>query len=294
VDSEETYEWMHGGGSLLAILRLPFCCLDCFSINVPWDGSLWNWNIFSSELRDALSNTIHSSTLKTLILSGIVNVPITLFLHTVHFTTLELHSITPNDFGDENSSSLTQAASEGVAPMASHTAIDRCVWHLSGADEVPGTRFSSFAYFLLIQDREDPAQSIFLPFMCSLRFFKIYVGICYTSDLDILSSLMGSLCVSLTSPATLEHLEFKISFYDFGYDFDRFHEDLRDADVWRHLDSFTIHPTGSRLQRVDIFIDHTFRFDDLQPDDEIVEAVLDSLPSLRTKGILFVEATVID
>jgi hypothetical protein len=128
--------------------------------------------------------------------------------------------------------------------------------------------------------------------MCRLRFFKIHISIGYLDDLDILSSLIGSLCVSLTSPATLEHLEIKISFSYLDSDFDIFHTTLRDADVWRHLDSITIHPTGSQLQRVDIFIDHAIRFDDLQHDDEIAEAVLNSLPLLRTKGILFVKAAV--
>ena len=126
--------WMNGP-SLLAILRLPFCCLECFSIIVrrnDWNEDPWDWNSFSSELKDALTNIIHSSTLETLNLAGITKVPITIFLHIAHLTTLELHSLSPNDFGGENPSSLTQASSKGVAAsMASHSlpVIDRCVWH---------------------------------------------------------------------------------------------------------------------------------------------------------------------
>ena len=77
----------------------------------------------SSELKDALSNIIHLSTLITLNINGITKVPLTFLLPVVHLTTLELHSISPNDFYDENSSSLTPAASKGVAPVASHTVI---------------------------------------------------------------------------------------------------------------------------------------------------------------------------
>src|ERR1700685_157574 len=49
--------------SLIAILRLPFCCLKSLHINMWWKPL--NWNHFSSELQDALSTIIHSPTLKT-------------------------------------------------------------------------------------------------------------------------------------------------------------------------------------------------------------------------------------
>jgi hypothetical protein len=63
----------------LAILRLPFCCLESFSLSFYQPGL--DWNSFSSELKDAISNIIHSSTLKTLSLEGVAEVPITLFRH---------------------------------------------------------------------------------------------------------------------------------------------------------------------------------------------------------------------
>ena len=127
-------EWVNGT-SLLAILRLPFCCLENVSINVWW-GSGANWNYFSSELKDALLNIIHSSTLKTLFLDGVSEVPITFFFHIVHLTTLKLDSISPYDFADRNSSSLARATSKGVVePIASHTVIDRCVWCFDSEQE---------------------------------------------------------------------------------------------------------------------------------------------------------------
>jgi hypothetical protein len=108
---------------------------------------------------------------------------------------------------------------------------------------------------------------------------------------------MRSLRISLTSPATLEHLKFKIWFrgYNNNFNHDRFYQYLRNAHVWSHLDSIITHPIGSRLQRVDIDIDYAFRTSDIvmEPDnDEILKAVLDGLPLLRERGILFVEAAV--
>jgi len=108
--------------------------------------------------------------------------------------------------------------------------------------------------------------------------------------------LMRSLRVSLTSPATLEHLKFNIVFEGNSNHFNYYalFDDLRNADVWSHLDSIITHPTGSRLQRVDINIKYSFRYDDDgdEPDNtEILKPVLDALPLLREKDILFVEAT---
>jgi hypothetical protein len=148
-----------------------------------------------------------------------------------------------------------------------------------------------------------------VPFICCLRFFEIYVdlGSVTMYDFDILSFLMSSLCISLTSPATLEHLKFNISFHGTtsgDFEFDTFYEDLRNAAVWTHLDSITTHPTGSRLQRVDIDIDYcdlqfqtvqVFDEDDSDSEDQVpiehdvLKAVLDGLPLLRSKDILFVE-----
>jgi hypothetical protein len=163
---------------------------------------------------------------------------------------------------------------------------------------VCGTRFPSSAYFSLIQDtgREGLKESKFLLFMCRLRFFKIYIDVGSTLIFDFwtLSLLMGSLCISLTSPATLEHLEFNIRVCGSGDGFDlKLYYDLCHADFWSHLDSIASHPIGSRLQRVDINIDYSYCYYDsrYKPDkDKTEKAVLDGLPLLRTKGILFVEA----
>jgi hypothetical protein len=75
-------------------------------------------------MKDALLNIIHSSTLKTLSLTGITEVPSTFFFHIVHLTTLEL-----DDFIFENANSLTHGGL-GVTLMASQAVIDRCVWRL--------------------------------------------------------------------------------------------------------------------------------------------------------------------
>ena len=138
---------------------------------------------------------------------------------------------------------------------------------------------------------------MFFPFMSRLRVLEIDInpGSATLSNLAILSFLMRSLCASLTSPATLEYLKLDIMFEDRdnSFDDDPFYWDLRRDDVWRHLDSIVTLPAGSRLQRVDIDITYFFRYDEevMEPDnDEILEAVLDNLPLLRDKGILFVEA----
>ena len=145
---------------------------------------------------------------------------------------------------------------------------------------------------------EGPTEPIFLPFMCRLRSLEIIIDprSATMSDFAVLSFLMRSLSISLTSPATLEHLKFDITFEGNDDDFDlyAFYHDLRDTDIWSHLDSIITHPTGSRLQRVDINID-TFRWHGNVMEagnNEILQAVLDGLPLLREKGILFVEATV--
>ena len=155
----EASTWMKTSKSLLAILRLPFSCLECLSIVVRrnyWNRYPWTWNSFNKELKDALANIVHISTLKTLTLNGIVKAPSSFFSNIDHLTTLELYSITPYDFVvDENSNSSSKKkkkkASKEVVPMASQTVIDRCVWYYWDEHE-RGTKFPSSAYFSLIQD----------------------------------------------------------------------------------------------------------------------------------------------
>ena len=72
-----------------------------------------------------------------------------------------------------------------------------------------------------------------------------------------------------------------------------FLNDLRHTRAWTYLDSLASHPTGSRLQRVDIKIEYLFRLNCYGTElyeDEVENAVLDCLPLLRTKGILSVVA----
>ena len=144
-------EWMDDT-SLPAILQLPLRHLEAFSIKNCYNRTPWDWRSFTSEMKDALSNIIHSPSLKSLSLEAVTNLPTTFFPQIVHLTTLELRSLSPYDFDNENSSLLT---SKGVAPMATNTVpvIDRCVWYVKGI-EMYGMRFPLSAYFSLIQDRQ--------------------------------------------------------------------------------------------------------------------------------------------
>jgi len=119
---------------LLAILRLSFCCLESFSINL-WDP--WNWNCLSCEMKDALSSIIHSSTLKTLYF----NVPITPFLDLTELTLNSVH------FDREQSTSPTLAALKGMATI-SHPLVDQCVWYFWIWDRGRGTTSPTSHFFL--------------------------------------------------------------------------------------------------------------------------------------------------
>jgi len=269
------------GTSLIALLQLPFCSLNLLSIDML---ETLKWNDFSSVLKDVLSTIIHSSTLKTLNLRNI-NVPIML-LQGTHLMELRLGSLI---LDGEHSRLLKMPVSEGVAT----TKIDQDVWAIHLGWQVHGTSYSASAYLSLIWDITGPAESVFLPFMCRLRVLEINCvpRSANISDLQILSFLIRSLHLSLTSPPTLEHLKLRITFERSRYFFnhDAFYDDLRDADFWRHLDSIVTHPSGSRLQRVDIDIKYYLRDDDAvgEPDPSQVEGpVLDALPLLREKGIL--------
>ena len=136
-------------------------------------------------------------------------------------------------------------------------------------------------------------ESIFLPFMCCIRFLEIYILLGSPSDEDDfhpLSFVIRSLSISLTSSATLEHLKFNIRFTGIVFNYDTFYDNLRDAVLWRHLDSIATHPTDATLQRVDISIRFAFVVTDEPDVDKVKKAVIDSLPLLRMKGILLVNA----
>ncbi|EDR00368.1 uncharacterized protein LACBIDRAFT_334187 [Laccaria bicolor S238N-H82] len=246
---------------VLAILQLPFCHLEELSLSaVDWSG-------FSGELKDALSTLMHSPTLKILYLTQVDSVPLTLFRGIVHLPKLYLrgvwfHSLKP----------------KGVATTASQTVVDHCVWSFWFATGYP-------------------TEGSFLPFMSHLRVLEINIdpSSATMSDFSVLCYLMSSLCASLRSPATLEYVRLNIAFEgnDEPFDYVSFYSGLRCDPVWRNLDSIVTRPTGSRLQRVDIDIRYTFPHDDniVEPcNDKILAVVLDNLPLLRDRGILFVEA----
>ena len=83
---------------------------------------------------------------------------------------------------------------------------------------------------------------------------------------------------------------FNINFKGIVFNYDTFYDNLRDAVLWRHLDSIATHPTDATLQRVDINIRFAFVVTDEPDVDKVKKAVIDSLPLLRMKGILLVNA----
>src|SRR6266508_3303287 len=135
---------------------------------------------------------------------------------------------------------------------------------------------------------------MFLPFMSHLHILEIYVNPYSTTigHFDILTFLILSLHASSSSPATLEHLKFSITILvdENMLDNDGFYDNLYSDNVWRHLDSITIHPTGSQLQRVEVDIKFCYDNDDDTVDtgEDVLEPIFDELPLLREKGILFV------
>jgi hypothetical protein len=123
------------GTALIAILRLPFCCLESFSLDM-WCKHM-HWNKFSSELQKALSNIIHSPALSVLDLNGI-DMPMML-LQGIHLTELVLKSLLPNYFVGMQSSS---------PPAASQTVIDKCKWRFFKPQR--GKSLTTFSYFPVI------------------------------------------------------------------------------------------------------------------------------------------------
>jgi hypothetical protein len=110
------YDYLKWNNSdLIALLRFPFCRLHQFTLSL-WHES--HWNFFSSELKDALSAIIHSSSLETLHISHL-DVPMT-FFQGMHVEKLILSS--------GQSPLLTTAASEGGATI-SHAVVDHCEWN---------------------------------------------------------------------------------------------------------------------------------------------------------------------
>ena len=194
----------------------PFCCLECFSINICcldyWNPKHWNWYGFSSEMKDAPSNIIHISNLKSLHSRASPKYQLPSSSALSARWTLNLHSVSPNDSGNVNSSSLIQPASKGSCTNGfSHSdwlvcvtfEEERRVWY----------EISPFAYFLLIHWQDIIPPSRYSCHSCAVyAFFEVYVhlgsGTMY--DFDILSFMMRPLCTSLTSPAILEHLELHI------------------------------------------------------------------------------------
>jgi len=134
---------------------------------------------------------------------------------------------------------------------------------------------------------------IFLPFVSRLRCLEIYINLSSGTDDDFhaLAFLILSLSISL-QPSIVEHLEINLRFHCLDDD-DIFYDNL--LNIWRPLDFIIAFSPTLQLHRIDIIINCTFRYeyddDEDEPDrDEIVRTVLDGLPMLNMKGILFVDA----
>lgn len=152
----------------------------------------------------------------------------------------------------------------------------------------------------LFSDMQDLPEPTFLPFMSHLRVFEITVNLISPntgmSDFDVLPFLIRSLPVSLSSPATLEHLKLCLGYLD-DENHNILFDNLCDAGVWSQLDFIITHPTGSRLQRVDINIAYVLPYDD-ESDDivvtreaDVVGPIFGALPLLHEKGVLFIKVT---
>jgi len=129
---------------------------------------------------------------------------------------------------------------------------------------------------------------MFLPFMSHLRVLEFYVDP-HSTTIDyfsILTFFIRSLRVG--SPVTLEHLNINITIHinNEMLDNNRYYQDLYLDEVWSYLDSMATHPAGSRLQRVSVDVSFHYDYDHMDGDADL-ELILDELPSLQERGILF-------
>ena len=226
-------EWTNGA-SLLS-----FRCLEDFLIIVRrdvWNYRNWNWNLFNSELKDALSNIIHSYTLKTLSLADITEVPITFFLHIVYLSKFGVTFPFAEPF-------WWRELRVTLANMGTFEG--------SGTNDWPVCVCVAFQGGTCAHQPR-PCTIICLLFLANFRTFKgpltwsrnscaVYAPLksTFTSIpqpyMTFISCPWWVHCnISLTSPATLEHLVFNIRFRDYINHFNsyRFYDNLRDADVW--------------------------------------------------------------
>jgi hypothetical protein len=133
------------GTALIAILRLPFCCLESFTW---YNNTERHWNGFSSDLQEALSNIIRSPALRVLGLNRI-DMPMML-LQGIHLTELVLNSPSLDDFVGMQSSSPPAAPEEVVT--TTQTVIDKCKWYFF--KPVHGKRLPTSSYFSVIWNME--------------------------------------------------------------------------------------------------------------------------------------------
>ena len=209
-------QWMNSA-SLLATLRLPFRCLERFSINVSPDGEdmkPWNWNSFSSELKGALSNSIiHSFNLTVKPFPSMASLKILQF-HPLHnigvafrladgFSLRGLKLTDKRSFRRSGSNGFRISPSDRPVWEKKLSAVHTCSKSTSTSVPEPGITSCPSWWLLLLQ----------------LHTWSFYINLSHSLDNE---------------------------------DTDSFYED---ADVWSRLDTSATHPFGSLLQRVDIYVD---------------------------------------
>jgi hypothetical protein len=259
--------WINGD-SLFNILQFPFRFLRCLEFSIAkadYTRNLYplDWTCLRNELKAALSSIVQLSTLETLSLDGINHLPTTFFLNIARLMTLELTFLSPDLFCDENTSSLTRAASNlNLKEVMSITSqVDQCVWRFKKVEEKKyGIPF--ICLYLTNSGCSLPfREEIYLTFIsgCHIRFLQICLN---ANDFTILGLdlLIRSLCRSLSTtpnPSTLEYLEINlvVKILESSFNCYVYLQTLHDSDAWIHLDLIPTYPACSRLQRVEIKID---------------------------------------
>ena len=163
-----------------------------------WNPKHWNWYSFSSEMK--MRTSYIYPTLNHFTRGRHQNTNYLLPPHCpVHLATLNLHSVSPNDSGNENSNSLTQAASKGSCtngfshsdwPVRVAFEEERRVWY----------EILSICLFLINSGYRFHRVDIL-----AIRVLSVYF---FFEDYVHLGS--GTMYDCLTSPAILEHLELNI------------------------------------------------------------------------------------
>jgi hypothetical protein len=112
--------------AMLSILRLPFRCLQKFS--VVFFESSFGWNELRSDIRDTLWDLIHSSPLTSITLCGGSNVPIDLFLGLTRIREIDLDPVSLDILRNGQPSPKTANPAEEISSTSNNKPIERFSW----------------------------------------------------------------------------------------------------------------------------------------------------------------------